>query len=451
VALTGLDIFKQLPKTNCGECGVPTCLAFAMKLAAGGASLNACPHVTEEAKAALSSASAPPMRGVTIGTGDNALKIGEELVLFRHEKTFFNPPGFALLIDDAMDEADAITKVESLKGVSFERVGQVLKANLVAIKNTSGDSAKFADFVKKVQAVTDLPLVLISESPDAMGKALEVAGTSKPLIYAATESNVDQMLELAKQYQAPLAVRASSLDSLGDLTTKLDAAGVKDLVVDPGTRQLKDTYESLVYLRRAALKKKLRPYGYPTITMPAEETDDDMMEAVHAAVYVMKYGGIIVMRDLSPEKAYPLFVLRQNIYTDPQRPMQVEQGFYPINSPDENSPVLVTTNFSLTYFIVSSEVEGSKMPAWLGVVDVEGLSVLTAWAAGKFVPERIAAFVKKSGIEEKVNHRNVVIPGYVAQISGELEDELGDWKVVVGPREASDVPSFLKSYQPVTV
>ncbi len=449
MALTGLDIYKQLPKTNCGECGVPTCLAFAMKLAAGGASLDACPHVTEEAKNALSAASAPPMRGVTIGTGNGAVKVGEELVLFRHEKTFFNAPGFALLVDDMMDEGEAIAKVEALNITKWERVGQILTANLVAVKNASGDAAKFASFVTKVQATTDMPLILMADSAESMEKALEVAGASKPLIYTATEGNADAFAELAKKYSAPLAVRAASLEALGELTTKLDAAGVKDLVLDPGTRTLKETFESLVYLRRAALKKKLRPYGYPTITIPAEETDDDMMEAVHAAVYVAKYGGLIVMRDLSPEKAYPLFVLRQNIYTDPQRPMQVEQGFYPVNSPDENSPVMVTTNFSLTYFIVSSEVEGSKQPAWLGVVDVEGLSVLTAWAAGKFVPERIAAFVKKSGIEEKVKHREVVIPGYVAQLSGELEDELGDWKVTVGPREAGDLATFLKSYQPV--
>ncbi|MCL6471536.1 MAG: acetyl-CoA decarbonylase/synthase complex subunit gamma [Firmicutes bacterium] len=451
MALTGLDIFKQLPKTNCGKCGVPTCLAFAMKLAAGGATLDACPDVTDEAKAALSSASAPPMRGVTIGTGESAIKVGEELVLFRHEKTFFNAPGFALLIDDTMDEGEAMAKISALASTQWERVGQVLKANLVAVKNASGDAAKFASLVTKVQAATDLPLILMAQDAGAMEKALEVAGASKPLIYAATEENADAFAELAKKYQAPLAVKASSLDALGELTTKLDAAGVKDLVIDPGTRTLKETFENLIYLRRAALKKKLRPYGYPTITVPAEETEDDMMEAVHAAVYVMKYGGLIVMRDLSAEKAYPLFVLRQNIYTDPQRPMQVEQGFYPVNSPDENSPVLVTTNFSLTYFILSSEVEGSKQPAWLGVVDVEGLSVLTAWAAGKFVPERIAAFIKKSDIEQKVKHREVVIPGYVAQLSGELEDELGDWKVTVGPREASDVASFLKNYQPVGV
>ncbi|MBE0447194.1 MAG: acetyl-CoA decarbonylase/synthase complex subunit gamma [Actinobacteria bacterium] len=448
MALTGMDIFKQLPKTNCGECGIPTCLAFAMKLAAGGASLEACPHVSEEAKAKLSEASAPPMRGVTIGEGDYTLKIGEELVVYRHEKTFFNPPGYALLVEDNEDSAAIDAKLALLKETSYERVGQILRADLVAVKNTSGDVNTFADVVKKVTGAIEYPLILMAEAP-AIEAAVEAASLAKPLLYAATAANIDAMAGLAKKYSAPLAVKPTSLEELAELTDKLDGMGVKDLVIDMGTRTLKETFQNLVFTRRLALKKKQRPFGYPTITFPAEETDDDMMEAVHAAVYAIKYGGIIVLRDLSPEKAYALFVLRQNIYTDPQRPMQVEQGFYPINNPNEDSPVLVTTNFSLTYFIVSSEIEGSKMPAWLGIVDVDGLSTLTAWAAGKFVPERIAAFIGKSDILDKVKHKTLVIPGYVAQISGELEEELQGWKVVVGPREAADIPAFLKSFQPV--
>lgn len=448
MALTGMDIFKQLPKTNCGQCGVPTCLAFAMKLAAGATSLESCPSVSDEAKALLSEASAPPMRGVTIGEGEYALKVGEELVMHRHEKTFFNAPGFALLIEDTEDAAEVDAKVAQLKDTVYERVGQTLRANLVAVKNTSGDDAKFADMVKRVSSAIAYPLVLMAE-PAAIEAAMEEAGIKKPLLYAATAANVDAMAGLAKKYGAPLAVKPASLDELGDLTAKLDGMGIKDLVIDMGSRTLKETFQNLIFTRRAALKKKQRPFGYPTITFPAEETVDDMMETVHAAVYTIKYGGVMVLRDLSPEKAYALFVLRQNIYTDPQRPMQVDQGFYSINGATEDSPILITTNFSLTYFIVSSEIEGSKMPVWLGIVDTDGLSTLTAWAAGKFVPERIAGFIGKSDITGKVKHKTIVIPGYVAQISGELEEELPGWKIVVGPREAADIPAFLKSFQPV--
>ena len=447
MALTGMAIFKHLPKTNCGDCGVPTCLAFAMALAGGKATLDKCPHVSQAAKDLLAEASAPPIRGVTIGEGEYALKVGEELVLHRHEKTFFNPTGFALLLEDTEDAAAVAAKLAALTAATYERVGQTLRANLVAVKNTSGDASKFAAAVAAAAGAVPYPLVLMAE-PAAIEAALAAAPLKRPLLCAATAANVDAMAELAKKAGAPLVVRGASLDEVAELTAKLEGMGVKELVIDPGTRGLKETHQALVYIRRAALKKKLRPFGYPTFVVPAEETDDDMMETVLAAVYTIKYGGIVVLRDLSPEKAYPLFVLRQNIYTDPQRPMQVDQGFYPINGAKEDSPVLITTNFSLTYFIVSSEVEASKMPVWLGIVDTDGLSTLTAWAAGKFVPDRIATFITKSDLTEKVNHKTLVIPGYVAQISGELEDELQGWKIVVGPREASELQSFLKGFKP---
>lgn len=446
MALTGMQIFKYMPKTNCGQCGVPTCLAFAMKLASSSATLDQCPFVSDEAKAVLAEASAPPIRGVTVGEGEFALKVGEELVLHRHEKTFFNPCGYALLIEDTDDAGAAAQKLAALKAATYERVAQKLRANLVAVKNASGDAAKFSACVAAVAGAIEYPLVLMAE-PAAIEAALAATPLKRPLLHAATKANLEAMGALAKKVGAPLAVKAGSLDELGELTAKLDGMGVKDLVLDPGSRTLKETHQNLVYLRRAALKKKLRPFGYPVITFPAEETADDMMETVHAAVYTIKYGGIIVLRDLSPEKAYALYVLRQNIYTDPQRPMQVAQDVYSLNGADENSPVLITTNFSLTYFIVSSEIEGSKVPTWLAIVDTDGLSTLTAWAAGKFVPDRIAAFVKKSGVENKVKHRTVVIPGYTAQLSGELEDELSGWKVVVGPREASELPAFLKAWK----
>ncbi|MHB0977309.1 MAG: acetyl-CoA decarbonylase/synthase complex subunit gamma [Candidatus Aquicultorales bacterium] len=445
MALSGLEIYKQLPKTNCGDCGVPTCLAFAMKLAAGGTALDACPHVTEEAKATLSEASAPPMAGVTIGTGENALKVGEELVLFRHEKTFFNPPGLALLLEDTLGASEIGSRLETLKKASFDRVGQMLKADLAAIKCASGDGAVFAEAAKAASA-GGFPLVLACDNPAAMRSALEAVGSDRPLIYAATPENADGMIELAKDFSCPLALKAGSLEDLAALSEKATGAGVKDLMLDPGTRGVSETLKSLVFMRRAALKKKFRPFGFPTIAMPAEETDDEMVEALYAGVYIMKYGGVIVMKGMDAWKALPLYVLRQNIYTDPQRPMQVTEGIYEFNSPGPDAPVLLTTNFSLTYFIVSSEIETSKQPAYLAVVDAEGLSVLTAWAAGKFGAERIAKFVATSGLAEKISHKTIVIPGYVAQISGELEEELPDWKIKVGPREATEIPAYVKNW-----
>lgn len=451
MAITGIDIYKLLPKTNCAECGVPTCLAFAMKLAAGQADLAGCPHISDEAKEALSEASAPPIRPVTIGEGDTALKIGGELVMFRHEKTFYNPAGFAVQIDDAMDSSEVDARLKQVTDSQFVRVEQELRADAIAVKSASGKPDAFVALLEKVKAATKLPLILMTEDPEIAHAGLAVDG--KALVYAATATNYEPMAELAKSHGTPLAIKAENLDGLAELVGKVEALGVKDIVLDPGSRSPKNVLQDLVYIRRGALTKRVKAFGYPTITFPAEALpagsqapDDAMMEALIAGMYMMKYGSVMVMSDLAPHRALPLFVLRQNIFTDPQRPMQVKQGVYEIGAPNESSPVMVTSNFSLTYFIVSGEIEGSRVPSWLLVMDTEGLSVMTAWAAGKFVPERIAPFIKGSGIEDKVKHRQLIIPGYIAQTSGELEEELEGWKVEVGPREAADLTGYLKAW-----
>lgn len=446
MALTGLDIYKKLPKTNCGDCGLPTCLAFAMKLAGGQAKLAACPHVSEQAKVELADASAPPIYLVTIGKGDKALQIGGETVLFRHEKTFLHPPGFGILIKDNLSDEEIEKKVNQINSLAFERVGQTLRANLIAIESNS-DGERFAQVSEKVSKSTDFPLILISKNPEVMKKALNLVSDGKPLLYAANKDNYEVMAGLAKENNCPLVVSdLNNLEALTELTEKIAALGVKEIVLDPGSESANQVLKDLVFIRRAALKKKFRPLGYPVITFPCRMTDDEYLEALFGGVHVMKYAGIIIFNSLDAWKMLPLLVLRQNIYTDPQRPMQVEEGIYEIGNPTENSPVLITTNFSLTYFIVSGEVEAAKVPTWLCVMDVEGLSVLTGWAAGKFVPERIAPFIKRCGIVEKIKHNKLVIPGYVAQISGELEEELPDWKIVVGSREASDIPAFLRQW-----
>ena len=448
MALTGIEIFKKLPKTNCGECGVPTCLAFAMKLAAGQAELASCPHVSEEAKAELAEASAPPIRPVKIGVADEAVTVGGETVLFRHEKTFMNPPGIAILISDAMDDAKVEARIKKLEELQYDRVGLLLRANLAAAKCESGDGAKFEALVKKIVGGTKKPIVLICDKPDVMAAAVKACADRKPLIYAATKENADVMANLAKENSCPLAVRAGTLSELAELTERLAKAGVQDLVLDPGSRKVRDAFEDEVIVRTSALVKKFQPLGFPTITFPCEMTDDPMKETMIAAAFIAKYAGVIVMSDLAGETLFPLLLARMNIYSDPQRPMATKEGIYEIGGPGEDSPVLITSNFSLTYFIVTGETETSRVPAWLLVKDTEGLSVMTAWAAGKFVADAIAPFIKKCGIEDKVKHRKIVIPGYAAAISGELDEELPDWEVQIGPREAAHIPAFLKQWQP---
>jgi acetyl-CoA decarbonylase/synthase, CODH/ACS complex subunit gamma len=448
MGLTGIQIFKLLPKTNCGECGVPTCLAFAMNLAGGKAELEKCPYVSEEAKEKLASESAPPIRPLTIGAGEYAVKVGGETVLFRHEKTFVNPPGLAAVVSTDEDEASVSGKMDRFKACQYDRVGLKLRAEMFVVQDASGDAARFTALAKKVSEGTGASLVLKSDKVEVLKEAASALKDKKPLLYAATAATADALGELAKEVACPLAVKGDgSLESVIALTEKLTAMGLKDLVIDTGSRELKKVFEEQVLIRRAALKDKFRPLGFPTIIMAHEMADNLMAETLVAATFIAKYGAVIAMSDFQPYTLFPLFLERLNIYTDPQRPMTAEQGIYPINNPDENSPVLVTCNFSLTYFIVSGEIESSRVPSWLCVQDTEGLSVMTAWAAGKFSGESVGTFINKCGIKDKVKHKTVIIPGYAAGISGELEEELGGWTVTVGPREASQIPKFLKVWK----
>ncbi len=448
MALTGIEIFKLLPKTNCGECGVPTCLAFAMNLAAGKAELTACPYVSDEAKEKLSAAAAPPILPAIIGVGDRALKIGGETVMFRHEKRFENPPGLAILISDKMDDAEVDARLAKFKTMEYERVGLTLRPNLLAVKAESGDAAKFEALVNKVKGKSDGGIILMSDNPDILAAGVKACADRKPLIYAATKDNLDSVASLAKENDCPVAARASGLEELAGLTEKLTAAGIKNIVLDSGARTVRQALDDQIIIRSAALNKQFRPLGFPTIVFPGEMTDNPMKEAVIASIFIAKYAGIIVLSDFQGESLFPLLVERLNIYTDPQRPLATTEGIYEINNPNENSPVLITTNFSLTYFLVSGYIETSKIPGWLLVKDTEGLSVMTAWAAGKFSADIMAPFVKKCGIESKIKHQKLIIPGYSAAESGGLEEELPGWEILVGPREGAHIPGYLKTWKP---
>ncbi len=445
MALTGIQIFKLLPQTNCKECGVPTCLAFAMNLASGKAELDSCPYVSDEAKEKLSEASAPPIRPVAIGKGVRGFTTGGETVQYRHEKTFYNPTAFAAMVGSDISDADLKSKLTVWNAFQYERVGLKLRPELVALKDVKGDKDAFAKKAKLIAETSEFNLVLMTEKADVMKAGIDACKFKRPLLYAATESNADAFGALAKDNELPLAVKAASPEALIPLINKLTGMGLKDLVLDPGSREIKQSLEDMVAIRRAALKNGNRALGFPTITFPCEMASTLDMETLIAAMHVAKYGGIAVLSDFTGESIFPLLLERLNIYTDPQRPMTQEEGIYEINNPNENSPVLVTTNFALTYFIVSGEIEGSKVPAWLLIKDSEGLSVMTAWAAGKFSGDDVGAFVKKCGIMDKVKHKELIIPGYAAAIAGDVEEELPGWTITVGPREAAHIPAFLKS------
>ena len=447
MALSGIQIYKLLPQTNCKDCGFPTCLAFAMKLAAKQAELDKCPHVSDEAQEQLAESAAPPVRLVTLATDGREVKSGNEIVLFRHEKTFFNPAGIFIRVydDQPMDEIKA--QVEEAAGYMVEYVGMELTIDGFAVEATGAADA-FAAAVKGVLDTAQLPLILIAADPAVMAKGLEAAEGTKPLIYGATVDNWEPFAELAKKHDAPMAVRANTLSDLAGLTDKIKEAGVEDIVLDPGVRDLKSSLTLNTLIRRLALKKTFRALGFPIITFPSECVDDEGMISIAATQAITKYGGFVVLDRFSPATIYPLLALRTNIYTDPQKPIQVQPGVYEINDPQQDSPVMVTTNFSITYFSVANEIDGAGVPGWLLVADAEGMSVLTAWAAGKFDAERIAKAVKGNGMEEKVSHRKLIIPGHVSVLLGELEEELPDWEIQVGPREAVDLPGYLRLWQP---
>jgi len=444
MGLTGIQIFKLLPKTNCGECGVPTCLAFAMNLASGKAELDACPYVSDEAREKLAEASAPPIRQVTIGAGVRTLKVGGETVMFRHEKTFYNPTGIAAMISSDEELGILEQKLKEWNSFQYERVGLTLRPELVALKDGNGNKEAFVTAAKKIAEESEFNLILMTDDLATMKAAAEVCLFKKPLLYAATQENVEEMGNLAKETGLPLAVKADSLEGLISLSDKLTGMGLKDLVLDSGLREIKQLFRDQVAIRRAPLKAGNRSLGFPTITFPCEMASNLDMETIIAAMLIAKYAGIVVLSDFRGESLFPLLLERLNIFTDPQRPMTVTQGIYEIGGPDENSPVCITTNFSLTYFIVSGEIEGSRVPSWLLIMDTEGLSVMTAWAAGKFSGDAVGSFVKKSGIADKIAHKKVIIPGYAASISGDMEEELPGWEIVIGPRDASLLPKFLK-------
>lgn len=436
MALSGIQIYKLLPQTNCKECGFPTCLAFAMKLAAKQVELSACPYVSESSKAQLAESSAPPIRLVTLKSAGYEVKVGNEIVLFRHDKTFYNRPGLFIQVNDNLSADQIKALVQPADTFSTNYVGIDLNLDGFAIFATGNDPARFGAAVQSLRQVSKRPVILVSQDAAVLAEGLKHLQGETPLLATADSKNWQAMSELAKSSGAALVVRGDTLDELADLTEKIKAAGVENLVLDPSSKNLGDDLVKNTLVRRLAIKKNFRALGFPTIAYPKT--------LAAAAQAISKYAGFVVLDCFAPEVAYPLLVLRQNIYTDPQKPIQVQPGLYEINNPTAESPVLVTTNFSITYFSVANEVEGSGLPAWLLVTDAEGMSVLTAWAAGKFDAERIAKAVKAFNVGDKVSKKRVVLPGHVAVLSGEVESELPGWEVRVGPREAVDLPAFMK-------
>lgn len=441
--MTALEIYKHLPKSNCGECGFPTCLAFAMQLSQKKISLDNCPKVTDEGRAALEGAAQPPIRLIAIGQDGRKLEIGNETVLFRHELTFFHPTGIAIQLSDTLGEDEFTKQLEYLRDLVLERVGTQMRIDLVGIRGDSNNAAKFAAAVAKAQSIVPYPLILISSQPELIEAALKESASRRPLIYAANRDNWEKMAALAKEAKCPLAVVSHDLGTLSELTPCVAEAGVQDIVLGLEGNSFIETLQALTVVRRVSLKKSCRALGYPMITFASHP--DPRQAIAQAAGYVAKYAGIVVLDHAAPEHLLPLLTARYNIYTDPQKPIQVKPGVYEVRDPTPESPVLLTTNFSLTYYTVEGDIDASRVPAYVVVVDTEGTSVLTAWASDKLNADKVtAALMDETGIKTKVNHNKIIIPGLVAVMTAKLKEKSG-WEVIVGPQESAGIPRFLKS------
>jgi acetyl-CoA decarbonylase/synthase complex subunit gamma len=440
MALTGLEIYKHLPKTNCKDCGFPTCLAFAMKMAAKQVALEKCPHVTAEGKAALESAARPPIQLVIVGADGQEVRTGNETQLYRHEEKFHRPTPVAVRVSDALDEPAAAERLDAIAKLSFERVGMCIAVEMVAVDNESGDAGKFERLAKLAVEKTGRACLLMSAKAENLARAAGALHGRRPLLYIADPKQALAAAEVAKKEDCPLAVRADGLDALAELTPKLSEAGLEQIVVDPGTRGLRPTLEALAKIRRGALKG-FRPLGYPSIAFTVAE--DPRAQAIEASTYVAKYAGIVVTDAIEPWQILPVLTTRQDVFTDPQKPVAVQPKLFTVGEVETDSPVLVTTNFSLSYYSVEGEVEASRVPAYILSVDTEGTSVLTAWASDKFNAATITKAMKDAELEAKVSHRKLVLPGLVAVLSAGVEDESG-WSVLIGPKEASGIPGYLK-------
>ena len=446
MALKGLDIFKLSPKKNCKECGCPTCMAFSMKVAQGAVDIAACPYFAPEALAKLSAATEPPMKTIKVGAGDAELSLGGETVLFRHEKTFVSRTRYAMSLCTCMDDETVAQKLEDIKKVDYERIGERMFVEMVYVNYSADGKQDYVELVKKA-AETGRILILDCKDAEIAKAALEVCKDGKPILNGADASNYEVMNAVATAAGVVLGVSGADLSEIHDTVEKLEGLGNKNLVIDVTGADVKETFKNAVQIRKAAIKDGDRTFGYPSIVNLHKIAAGDLhKQAALLSLFTMKYGSVIVAEHIGYAEALPLYGLRQNLFTDPQKPMKVEPGIYPLNGADENSVCLTTVDFALTYFLVSGELERSGVPVNLIINDAGGLSVLTSWAAGKFSSSSIAKFFQEQDIEGKIKSRKLIIPGKVAVLKGELEAKMPGWEIIIAPNEAVQLVKFMKDF-----
>ncbi|MBM4241509.1 MAG: acetyl-CoA decarbonylase/synthase complex subunit gamma [Euryarchaeota archaeon] len=451
--VTAMDVYKLLPKTNCGICGEASCMAFATKLSEKEMELSLCTQMMDEELEKLKNILAPAVSEVTIGTGDKAITIGGDEVLYRYELTYYNPTALVVDVSDDLEESELEERVKTIKDTEFERTGEKLTLDAIAIRNKSGNSEKFVETVKKVKDA-NLPLLLCSFNPDSMKAALKIVGSDRPLIYATTEYNIEEMAALALEYDCPITLFIpNDLDKMKELSNVLRSKGIKDIVLDPGTfvdAGIGDSLDNFIMIRRQAIEENDEDFRFPIMGVPAvtwisskeDKVTTGMREATIAATLMNKYADILIMHGADIWELIPVLTLRQSLYTDPRKPQAVDPGIYEFGDVNENSPVLMTTNFALTYYTVEGDLKSGNVNCYLLVLDTGGRAVDVSVAGNQLNAKSVTDLIRNSGIENGVNHQKLIIPGLAAPVSGEIEDESG-WEVMVGPRDSSGIPDFL--------
>ncbi len=455
--LSGIEVYKNLPRTNCGDCGLPTCMAFAMQVASKKRALDGCPHVSDEARAALGDAQVPPMATLSLGSGDRVLTIGGETVMHRHEERFQHPPILAVGLSAALGDAEFAERLDAIEALTFERVGRTIGVDAIAIRHDGVDVDRYGAVVTRIAAATDRVLLLLCDDPHVLAPAVAAVADRKPLLVAATEANADAMASVACQYGLPLVLKASGIDRTAALSERIAAAGVRGLLLDPSPSHVADAVGVMIQLRRLALEQRVRSLGFPTYVDVGGLVDATLdldldadaratAEMMAGLSFVMRYAGVMVLDTIEPWAVHPIVTARQDVYTDPQVPNEVEAKLYEIGHPGPEAPVLVTTNFALTYFTVAGEVANSKVPCFICVVDTEGMGVLNAYADDRLTVDRVVAVVREQGAMDRVNHSRLIIPGLVARMRMGIE-EVSGWQVIVGPDSAAGIPHFLHTVQ----
>lgn len=442
MAVSGMEIFKMLPRTNCRDCKSPSCLAFAMKVAGGKAQFDECPHLSEDSRQKLEGLMSPPIKTVQIKKGQREILLGGEKVIFRHDESFYHPTAFSVLIPSGLDEAELAKALREIESLQFERAGEKIFIDAVALDDDGSPPDEWINYAAFIHENSFLPLAVRIKRGGIAQKLLERTGKDGVLFY------LDE--EAAKEWdQSPpdnpglypvTALPASNIESALALGEKFSTRGWKNALIAIKSSSPAGILEALTSIRHGALKGNIRNLGYPALLWP--QTQDTDLSNVLAAV--TRYGSMVALRTRVPHEILPCLTLRQNVFTDPRRPIQVEAKLYRFGDVNPDSPALVTTNFSLTYFTVAQEIEASRTPAYLLVIDTDGTSVLTAWASDRFGEKDILKGIEKSDLSSMISHRNIIIPGYVATLKEEIEGN-SSWKVIVGPREASGIPRMMRS------